>query len=116
MQISEKSCIFALEIVMYVTVILVTFINMLERYFRQKAKEDGIYTDIGNFWDRKGEHEIDIVLVNEQEQVLRIGEIKRQAKNIDIQIVKDKVDYFLSVYPQLSTYNRELLSLSMQDM
>lgn len=90
--------------------------NMLERYFRQKAKEDGIYTDIGNFWDRKGEHEIDIVLVNEQEQVLRIGEIKRQAKNIDIQIVKDKVDYFLSVYPQLSTYNRELLSLSMQDM
>lgn len=90
--------------------------NMLERYFRQRAKEEGRYTDIGNFWDRKGGNEIDIVLVNEQEQVLRIGEIKRQAKNIDIQAVKDKVDYFLSVYPHLTAYNQELLSLSMQDM
>lgn len=90
--------------------------NMLERYFRQRAKEEGRYTDIGNFWDRKGGNEIDIVLVNEQEQVLRIGEIKRQAKNIDLPAVKDKVDYFLSVYPHLMTYTQELLSLSMQDM
>lgn len=90
--------------------------NMLERYFRQRAKEEGRYTDIGNFWDRKGGNEIDIVLVNEQEQVLRIGEIKRLSKNIDIQAVKDKVDYFLSVYPHLNAYHQELLSLSMQDM
>ena len=89
---------------------------MLERYFRLKAKETGRYTDIGNFWDKKGEHEMDIILVNEQEQLLRIGEIKRQAKNINQQILQEKVDYFLSVYPNLLSYTRDLLSLSMEDM
>lgn len=90
--------------------------SMLERYFRLKAKETGRYTDIGNFWDKKGEHEMDIILVNEQEQLLRIGEIKRQEKNINRQKLQEKVDYFLSVYPNLLSYTRELLSLSMEDM
>ena len=90
--------------------------SMLERYFRKKAKETGRYTDIGNFWDKKGEHEIDIILVNEQEQLLRIGEIKRQAKNINQQALQEKADYLLTVYPNLHPYTRELLSLSMEDM
>ena len=90
--------------------------SMLERYFRLKAKEAGRYTDIGNFWDKKGEHEMDIILVNEQEQLLRIGEIKRQEKNINRQKLQEKVDYFLSVYPNLRSYTCELISLSMEDM
>ena len=90
--------------------------SMLERYFRLKAKETGRYTDIGNFWDKKGEHEMDIILVNEQEQLLRIGEIKRQEKNINRQKLQEKVDYFLSVYPNLLSYTCNLLSLSMEDM
>jgi hypothetical protein len=89
---------------------------MLERYFRLKAKETGRYTDIGIFWDKKGEHEMDIILVNEQEQLLRIGEIKRLEKNINRQKLQEKVDYFLSVYPNLLSYTREFLSLSMEDM
>lgn len=89
---------------------------MLERFFRQKAKESGNYTDIGNFWDKKGEHEIDIVLVNELKKQLFIGEIKRQYKNINPQVLQDKADYFLSVHPELQLYSRELLRLSMCDM
>ena len=34
---------------------------MLERYFRAMYVESGQYTDIGNFWDRKGENEIDLI-------------------------------------------------------
>ena len=89
---------------------------MLERYFRQKARESGRYTDIGSYWDRKGEHETDIILVNEHDRVLRIGEIKRQAKNIDMRVLNEKSDYFLSLYPNLTSYSKELLALSMQDM
>ena len=89
---------------------------MLERYFRQRAKEEGRYTLIGNFWDKKGEHEIDIILVNEQDQSLRIGEIKRQAKNIEQHVLQEKAEYFLSLYPQLASYEQELIMLSMQDM
>lgn len=89
---------------------------MLERYFRQRAKEEGKYTLIGNFWDRKGEHEIDIILVNEHDKQLRIGEIKRQAKNIEQYVLQEKAEYFLSLYPQLVSYKQELLALSMEDM
>jgi AAA+ ATPase superfamily predicted ATPase len=89
---------------------------MLERYFRQQAKESGKYTDIGQFWDKKGQHEIDIILVNEQEQLLRIGEIKRQAKNIDFYALQNKIDHFLSLHPQLQQYTKEILTLSMKDM
>lgn len=89
---------------------------MLERYFRQKAKESGHYTDIGNFWDKKGNHEIDIILVKEQEQLLRTGEIKRQAKNIDMRTLEEKARYFISIHPHLQSYTHELLALSMLDM
>ena len=89
---------------------------MLERYFRQRAKEEGKYTTIGNFWDKKGEHEIDIILVNEPDKLLRIGEIKRQAKNIEQYVLQEKAEYFLSLYPQLVSYKQELLALSMEDM
>lgn len=89
---------------------------MLERYYRQTAKEAGRYTDIGNFWDKKGEHEIDIILINEQERLLKVGEIKRQAKNINLQVLQEKTDYFLSVHPELQQYTCNLLSFSLQDM
>ena len=36
----------------------------LERYFQQKLWEEERFTIIGNWWDSKGENEIDIVAVN----------------------------------------------------
>ena len=89
---------------------------MLERYFRQQAKESGKYTDIGNFWDKKGGHEIDIILVNELDKTLRIGEIKRQYKNIDTNKLDEKAEYFISQHPELKHYQKELLMLDMQYM
>ena len=89
---------------------------MLERYFRQKAKESGLYTNIGNYWDRKGEHEIDIVLVNELNETVEIGEIKRQSKNINFHQLQDKSVYFLSVNPHLQAYKQKLITLDFQDM
>ena len=89
---------------------------MLERYFRQQAIESKRYTSIGNYWNRKGENEIDIIMINEVEQILRIGEIKRQAKNIDMDLLRSKADYFLSVYPELQSYQQELLPLSLKDI
>ncbi len=89
---------------------------MLERYYRQKAKESGHYTHIGNYWDRKGEHEIDIVLVNEMDKTVTLGEVKRQAKRISPQLLKEKSDYFLSKNPQLQSYKQSLQMLDLQDM
>jgi len=89
---------------------------MLERYYRQKAQESGLYTHIGNYWDRKGEHEIDVVLVNEMDKTVTFGEVKRQAKRISPQLLKEKSDYFLSKNPQLQSYTQSQLMLDLQDM
>lgn len=90
--------------------------TMLERYFRQKASESGRYTHIGNFWDRKGEHEIDLILANELDKTVKVGEVKRQAKNISPTLLQDKSDYFLTLHPQLQSYRMELFQLDLQDM
>lgn len=90
--------------------------TMLERYFRQKAKESGQYTSIGNYWDRKGEHEIDIILANELDKTIVIGEIKRQKKNISSSMLQEKADHFISVNPQLQSYTQKIVSLDMSDM
>ena len=90
--------------------------TMLERYFRQKASETGRYTHIGNFWDRKGEHEIDLILANELDKTVKVGEVKRQAKNISPTLLQDKADYFLTLHPQLQSYRMELFQLDLQDM
>lgn len=90
--------------------------TMLERYFRQKAKESGKYTNIGNYWDRKGEHELDIILVNELDETIEIGEIKRQSKNVNYLHLQDKSNYFLSINPHLQSYKQKLITLDMQDM
>ena len=90
--------------------------TMLERYFRQKASESGRYTHIGNFWDRKGEHEIDLILANELDKTVKVGEVKRRAKNISPTLLQDKADYFLTLHPQLQSYRMELFQLDLQDM
>lgn len=90
--------------------------TMLERYFRQKASESGRYTHIGNFWDRKGEHEIDLILANELDKTVKVGEVKRQAKNISPTLLQDKADFFLTLHPQLQSYRMELFQLDLQDM
>ena len=90
--------------------------TMLERYFRQKASESGRYTHIGNFWDRKGGHEINLILANELDKTVKVGEVKRQAKNISPTLLQDKADYFLTLHPQLQSYRMELFQLDLQDM
>ena len=90
--------------------------EMLERYFRQQAQESGEYTHIGRYWDRKGENEIDVVLMNEQTHQLTIGEVKRQQKNISKKALIDKANYFLSVHLELKNWQLSLKELSLEEM
>ncbi|MEX0595862.1 MAG: ATP-binding protein, partial [Candidatus Paceibacterota bacterium] len=64
---------------------------MLEKYFRIKAIESGIYTNIGSYWDRKGLLEIDYIALNEVDKTITLGEVKRQAKKINLNDVKQKL-------------------------
>lgn len=89
---------------------------MLERYFRQKLRESGLYTRIGQFWDRKGENEIDIVALNEIDNIMDVFEVKTDPDRHDEQKLRQKVDAMLTAIPELKKMTMRLGGLSLDDM
>lgn len=89
---------------------------MLERYFRQKLRESQQYTRIGQFWDRKGENEIDIVALNEIDNIMDVFEVKTDPNRYDEQKLKQKVDAMLTAIPELKQMTLRLGVLPLNDM
>ena len=89
---------------------------MLERYFRRVLIERQAYTRIGGWWDRKGENEIDIVVENELNEEATFFEVKRKAVNIDIEMLKHKVQAFMRATGEFKGYKISYEGLSMDDM
>ena len=90
--------------------------NVLEYYFRQKLAEEKDITRIGNWWDRKGENEIDIIAENEIDRHLYFYEVKRQKENISIGELKEKAEAFFSKNKIASKYDIHYAGLSLEDM
>lgn len=86
---------------------------ILERYFQQKLQEEERYTLVGNWWDSKGENEIDIVAVNRIERVATIAEVKINRNKISIPILEEKAKKVIS---ELKRYHIEYKGYSLEDM
>jgi AAA+ ATPase superfamily predicted ATPase len=86
---------------------------MLEKYFRQKLMETKQFSEISNYWDRKGINEIDIIAVNEMEKRIVFFEVKRNKKRISLPLLKQKANKIMNHF---SGYNTEYKGLSMEDM
>lgn len=86
----------------------------LEHYFQQQMMETGLYTIVGNWWDRKGENEIDLIALNEFDLTGIVAEVKRQQKRISLTKLEEKV----AVLPpsDFGKYHLELRGLSMDNM
>ena len=89
---------------------------MLERYFRSQLIESQEFTRIGNWWDRKGENEIDLIAENELENRAVFFEVKRKAANLDMEILKEKAARFLRATGQFKDYVVSYKGLSMDNM
>lgn len=85
----------------------------LEKYFREKIAESERVTDIGNYWDNKGQNEIDLIALNKLDKTALIAEIKRNPQKINRAILEEKVK---TIHKELSTYKVELKGFSMEDM
>ena len=90
--------------------------HMLEKYFRENAQISQAYTSIGNYWDRKGETEIDFIAVNEIEKSIDFAEIKRQKNSISIEKLRQKAAEFLIQNPQFNSYKKDFYAWSLEDM
>ena len=84
--------------------------KVLERYFIAKMIESEEYTQIASWWDRKGENEIDIIAADE------LDEVKRQAKDINLGILKDKAEHFFQTTGKFKKFTIGYQGLSMEDM
>ncbi|MBQ8362022.1 MAG: ATP-binding protein [Bacteroidaceae bacterium] len=85
----------------------------LERYFHDLYMQTGCYTRIGNWWNRRGESELDMVAINEFDKRAVIAEIKRNSKKLDLAELQRKVSDLPSDFTQ---YQIELKLLSLEDM
>lgn len=90
--------------------------KILGRYFRAQYIEQKRFTRIGGYWDRKGENEIDMVVVNELDKTAEICEIKRNAGNVSMDILKAKGNQFIKATGELKGYNIAYKALSMNDI
>ncbi len=88
----------------------------LERWFMECFAESKQFTRLGNWWDRKGENEIDLIAENEFTHTVQFCEIKRQPANIDLQALANKRDTFVRATGEYNDYEILLRGLSMQDM
>ena len=88
----------------------------LERYFAAKFAETGGYTQIGGWWDRKGENEIDLIAENEVDRVATFYEIKRKADSISLPALESKRDAFLRATGEYAGWQTPCRLLSLADM
>ena len=86
---------------------------ILEKYFRTKMAEEERVTNIGSYWDNKGENEIDLIALNDLDKTAIIAETKRNSKKIDMTALQKKAD---SIKKELAKYDIELRGLSMDEM
>ncbi len=90
--------------------------RVLERYFRAVMIESEEFTRIASWWDRKGENEIDIIAADELEQRVTFYEVKRQAKDINIGILKDKAVQFFNTTGSFHKFSVDHKGLSLDDI
>lgn len=93
--------------------------DVLERYFRQKMREEMKYRAIGNWWDPKSKEqpcEIDIIAIPAQDQILEMYEVKRNAQKYKETLLRDKAARFLSQHKEYSAYALSVRGLSLEDM
>lgn len=88
----------------------------LESYFTEVLKESGGYTRLGYWHDRKGENEIDIIAEDELDNKLEFIEVKRQAKNFDEKVLRDKSELFFKATGSFKGYEVIYRGLSIEDM
>lgn len=86
----------------------------LEQYFQAKAFESGLYTQVGNWWDRKGENEIDLIALNEFNHTAVAAEIKRNSEKINLHALEAKVETLRK--SNFGKYSFSLQALSLEDM
>lgn len=80
----------------------------------QKAAEEERVTMVGNYWDRKGKNEIDLIALNDIDKTALVAEVKRNADRYDSKLLQEKYDTISNNFRKYKEV--KLVGLSMADM
>lgn len=86
---------------------------MLERYFRQQYSEMERVTEVSHWWDTRSENEIDLIAVERLDKRVIVGEVKRNAKKINLKKLEEK---FAQLRPHFRGYEIKYTGLSLENM
>lgn len=87
---------------------------VLEQYFRQRIAEEERGTAVGNYWDRQGNNEIDLIALNDIDRTALVAEVKRNPERYKEHVLKEK---FETIRREFAKYKEvKLIGLSMKDM
>jgi AAA+ ATPase superfamily predicted ATPase len=86
---------------------------VLERLIRQQLAESQQFSSIGQYWQRNGENEIDLIAISDLDRTAIVGEVKLRAKNIDLGILKRKAQ---AIEKHLRGYTVRYTGFSLMDI
>ncbi|PIF04815.1 MAG: hypothetical protein CSA86_00500 [Arcobacter sp.] len=87
--------------------------RFLEKYFCEKLKLKKKYSQIGTYWERANQNEIDILAIDDLEKKIKIAEVKINPKKIDLEILKQKAK---KIESKFKAYDIEYLGYSLENM
>jgi AAA+ ATPase superfamily predicted ATPase len=87
--------------------------KFLKKYFIEKLILEKNFSQIGNYWEKGANNEIDIIAINELEKKALVAEVKINSQKINLEILKNKAK---QIIPKLEDYTIEYMGFSIDDM
>ena len=87
----------------------------LESFFCKKLEESGEWSRIGNWWDRRGENEIDLIAEDEMSRKAVFAEVKRDGGRISMNALREKASVFMRATGQFQDYTISFQPLSISE-
>jgi len=87
--------------------------RFLEKYFIEKLKASGNYSNIGTYWERGNQNEIDIVAINDDKKTMLIAEVKINANKINLALLREKASKLVD---KKKNYSVEYTGYSLDDI
>lgn len=87
--------------------------HILEKMIRQQLAETQQFSAIGQYWQRNGENEIDVIALNDLDHTAIVGEVKLQAGKVDLGKLRRKAE---AIEKHLSDYTVDYRGFSLDDV
>jgi len=87
--------------------------KFLEKYFIEKLQLEKKYSQLGTYWEKSNQNEIDIVALNELEKKVLIAEVKLNTKKINLEVLEEKSK---KLEKNFKKYEIQYIGYSLEDM